>query len=40
MNAKFHWHYLSIWSIGCTAIEDGKRLETSDLESRGIILSI
>ena len=24
---------------GCTATEDGQRLEISDLESRGIILS-
>ena len=25
---------------GCTALEDGKRLEISDFESRGIVLSI
>ena len=25
---------------GCTATEDGKRLEISDLESRGIALSV
>ena len=25
---------------GCTATEDGERLEISDLESRGIVLSI
>ena len=25
---------------GCTATEDGQRLEISDLESRGIILSM
>ena len=25
---------------GCTATEDGKRLENSDLESRGIVLSM
>ena len=25
---------------GCTATEDGKRLEISDLESRGIVLSL
>ena len=25
---------------GCTATEDGKRLEISDLESRGIVLSV
>ena len=25
---------------GCTATEDGQRLEISDLESRGIVLSM
>ena len=25
---------------GCTATEDGSRLEISDLESRGIVLSV
>ena len=25
---------------GCTTTEDGKRLEISDLESRGIVLSM
>ena len=25
---------------GCTATEDGQRLEISDLESRGIVLSV
>ena len=25
---------------GCTALEDGKRLEISDFESRGIVLSM
>ena len=25
---------------GCTATEDGKRLEISDLESRGIVQSV
>ena len=25
---------------GCTAIEDGERLEISDLGSRGIVLSV
>ena len=27
-------------NLGCTAIEDGKKLESLDLGSRGIVLSM
>ena len=40
MNAKFRWHYISVWSIICTATEDGKRLEMLDSGNRGIVLSV